>query len=107
MYRQIQSFGATLKFDPHFFVLNGIIETILMAFSMKTLRACTGMLPSENNDFKFLKPAKNIKKTCIMSTLVPGLVDRLTSPNQSVVDQKHERKSSHRAAVYIFQNMDI
>ena len=59
---KIQNFGATLMFDPHFFVFNGIIQTILVAFSMKTSRACTGMLFSENDDFKVLKTAKNIKK---------------------------------------------
>ena len=32
-----------------------------VAFSMKTSGACTGMLSSENDDFKFLKTAKNIK----------------------------------------------
>ena len=58
----MQNFGSTLKFDPHFFVFNVIIQSILVAFSMKTTRACTGMLSSENDDFKFLKAAKNIKK---------------------------------------------
>ena len=29
------------------------------------------------------------------------------SVNQSVVDQKHERKSSHRAVLYIVQHMEI
>ena len=38
-----------------------IIQTLLVAFSMKTSRACTGMLSSENDDFKFLKTAKNKK----------------------------------------------
>ena len=28
-----KSFGATLKVDPHLFVFNGIIQTILMAFN--------------------------------------------------------------------------
>ena len=42
-------------------MFNGIIQTILVAFSIKTSRACTGMLSSENEDFKFLKTAKNIK----------------------------------------------
>ena len=32
LYRKMQSFGATLKFDPHLFVFNGIILTILVAF---------------------------------------------------------------------------
>ena len=41
---------------------------------MKMSRACPGMLSSENDDFKFLKTAKNIKCTCITCTIVPGLV---------------------------------
>ena len=49
----MQSFGATLKFDPHFWMFNGIIQTVLVAFLMKTSRACTDMLSSENDDFKF------------------------------------------------------
>ena len=39
---------------------------------MKTIRACTGMLTSENDDFEFLKPVKNIKSTC---TTVSGLME--------------------------------
>ena len=39
---------------------------------MKTSRACTCMLSSENGDFKFLKTAKNIKVIC---TIVSGLVE--------------------------------
>ena len=55
----MQSFGATLRFDPHFFVFNWIIQTILVAFTMKTFRAYTvpGILAYENNDFKFVKTA--------------------------------------------------
>ena len=46
-------------------MFNGIIHTILVAFSMKNSRACTGMLSSENNDFKFLKlQKKKHKKAC-------------------------------------------
>ena len=41
---------------------------------MKKSRECPGMLFSENDDFKFLKTAKNIKRTCITCTIVPGLV---------------------------------
>ena len=58
----MQSFSVTLKFDPHFFVFNGIIQTILVAFSMKTSGVCIGMLSSENDDIKFLKAAKKIIK---------------------------------------------
>ena len=43
-------------------MFNGIVQTIFVAFSMKTSKVCTGMLSSENDDFKFLKTAKNIKK---------------------------------------------
>ena len=43
-------------------MFNVIIQTILVAFSMKTSRACTGMLYSENDGFKVLKTAKDIKK---------------------------------------------
>ena len=48
-------------------MFNGIIQTILVAFSMKMIKclghvlACTGMLSSENDDFKFLKTVKNIE----------------------------------------------
>ena len=55
-------------------MLNGIIQTIFVAFSMKMSRACTGMLSSEN-DFKFLKIVKNIKGMCITCTIVSGLVE--------------------------------
>ena len=41
---------------------------------MKTSKACSGMLSSENDDFKFLKTAKkNIKCKYITCTIVPGL----------------------------------
>ena len=49
LHRKMQSFGATLKFDPHLFLLNGIIQTILVAFSMKTSVAYTGMLSYKND----------------------------------------------------------
>ena len=77
----MQSFGAILKFDPHY-CFNRIIQTILVMFSMKTSRACTGMLSSENNDFKFLKTAKTTKSTCITRTIVTGLAE-LFYPNQT------------------------
>ena len=40
---------------------------------MKMSRACPGMLPSENDEFKFLKTAKNIKCTCITRARVAVL----------------------------------
>ena len=42
---------------------------------MKTSRACTSMLSSEIDDFKFLKTMKNRKSMCITCTIVPGLVE--------------------------------
>ena len=56
-------------------MFNGIIQTILVAFSVKTCRACTGMLFSENDDLKLLKTAKNIKSIYIKCTIVRGLVE--------------------------------
>ena len=56
-------------------MFNGLIQNILMAFSMKTSRTCADMLPSENDDFKFLKTTKNKKNTHITYTIVPGLID--------------------------------
>ena len=50
----MQSFGVSM-FDSYFFDHNGIIQTILVVFSMKTSRAFTGLFSSENDDFKFLK----------------------------------------------------
>ena len=43
-------------------MFNGIIQTSFVVFSMKTSRACTGMLFSENDDSKFLKTTKNKQK---------------------------------------------
>ena len=57
LYKKMQGFGATLEFNLHFFVFNGIIQTIWWRFQWK----CTGVLSSENNDFKFIKTAKNLK----------------------------------------------
>ena len=59
---------------PQFFVFYGILQTILVAFSMKTLRVCTSMWSSENDDFKFLKTTKTRKSKCITCTIVSGLV---------------------------------
>ena len=88
-------------------MFNEIIEAILVAFKMKKSRACNGMLSSENLDIKLVKTAKNTKRTCITCTIVAELVECFTSPNQSFVYQKHSHKSSHRAALYIFENIEI
>ena len=80
---------------------------------MKTSRACTGMLSSENDDFKFLKSVKNCENNQKHCTIIPGLVELFyifqTSPSlaRNIVDQKHERKSSHRAVLYIIQTTKI
>ena len=39
---------------------------------MKMSRACSSLLSSENDYFKFLKTAKSIKCTCTTGTIVPG-----------------------------------
>ena len=52
---------------------NGKIQTIFVSFSMKTSGACSGMLSSENDDFNFLKTAKNIKIMCTGCTIVPWM----------------------------------
>ena len=104
----MQSVGATLTVGPHFFLFNGVIQTILVAFSLKTFRACTDMLSNQNDAVKFSKTAKDANSTCITCTIVPEHSwNWYFSPHQSAVDQKHECKSSRRAVLYIFQNVDI
>ena len=63
---------------------------------MKTSRAYTGMLSSENADFKFYKKHEKHTNHVHHSSRARGAACFI-SPNQSVIDQKHERKSSHRA----------
>ena len=64
-----------LNFGVNFiFVFNGTIQTILVAFSMKTSRASNGMLSSKNDDFKFLKTAKNINVHHTCSSRARGTV---------------------------------
>ena len=58
----MQSFDATLKFDLLFFAFHEITQTILVAFSMKMSKACSGTFSSENDDFTFYKTAKKHKK---------------------------------------------
>ena len=79
-----------------------IIQTILVAFSMNTSRACSGMLSSENDDFKFLKTAKSKKHVHRVhhSFRAHGTV-------YLSVDQKHKRKIGHRIVFYISQNIEI
>ena len=90
------------------FLINGIIEAILVAFSMKMSRACTGMLSYENNAFKFSKKLR--KPQTVRASRAPYFQDPWNfyfSTNQSALHQKHERKSSRRAVLYIFQNIEI
>ena len=56
-------------------MFNGIIQTILVVFSMKKSRAGTSMMSSENNDFKFLKTSKKHEKHVHQCTIVPGLME--------------------------------
>ena len=69
---------------------------------MKMSRACSGMLSTENDDFKFLKTAINIKCTYHSSR-----ANCFISPNELVVDQKHECNNSQRAVLHIFRNIEI
>ena len=55
---------------------------------MKTPRASTGILSSENDDFEFLKPAKDIKSRCITCIIVPGLMEIFITPNQLTINVK-------------------
>ena len=69
-------------------MFNGIIQTILVAFSMKRSRAYTGMLSSENDDFKFLKTATSIKRLVHHAYHSSRAHGTVLSPNQSVVERK-------------------
>ena len=66
---------------------------------MKMSRACSGMLSSKNDDFKFLKTVKDIKITC---TNVPGFMELFYLSKPVCHCPENERKSSHRAVLYIF-----
>ena len=74
---------------------------------MKMSRVCCGMLSSENDNFKFLKTAKKHKMHVHHVHNSSRCRVTVFSPNQLVVDQKHERNSSQRAVLYIFQNIEI
>ena len=63
----MESLGATVKFNPHFSV-EWDNSTVLVAFSITTPRACTGMFSCLNDTFEFSKTAKNTNRTCITST---------------------------------------
>ena len=72
---------------------------------MKMSRACSGMSSSEN-DFKFLKTAKKHKMHVHQGHHSSrGRVTVLSLKIRFVVD--HERSSSQRAVLYIFQNIEI
>ena len=51
---------------------------VVVAFSKKTSRACTGMLSHGNDAFKFSKTAKNTNSTLFI--IVPGLVELFCLP---------------------------
>ena len=74
-----------------------------MAFSIKTSRACTDMLPYKNDAFNFSKTAKSTNSTCIKCTIVPGLLE---------TSLPLTRKMNTKVAVelyynYIIQNFEI
>ena len=74
---------------------------------MKMSRECPGILSSENDDFKFLKNCEKHKmQVHHVHHSSRGRVTAL-SPNQLVVDQKHERNSSQRDVLYIFRNIEM
>ena len=74
---------------------------------MRMSRACSGMLSSENDDFKFLKTVKNIKAQASCAPEFQGLWNCFISPNKFVNDQKHEcYKSCKRDVLYNFRNID-
>ena len=73
---------------------------------MKMSRVCSGMLSSENGEFKFLKTAKTHKMHMHHIYHIKGSCNCFISPKQFVGDQKHERNSSQRAVSYIFQNIE-
>ena len=100
----MQSFGATLTVGPHFFCLMG--QTILVAFSLKTSRACTDMLSYQNDAVKFSKTAKDTNSTCIVyhssSTRGTGIFLHTSLPST--------RNMNAKVAVelyYIFSKMSI
>ena len=62
LYSRTQSFGATVTIFFSLLVFNGIIQTIFVAFSMRTFRACTGMLSSKIMISIFLKKCAKRKK---------------------------------------------
>ena len=79
-----------------------------MAVLKKTSRACTGMLSHENDAFKFSNSANLKHKEHVhLVHHCPRARGTVFFPNQAAVDQKHEPKSSHRAVLYILQNIEI
>ena len=81
-------------------MFNGIIQTILVAFSTKTSKAWTGMLSFEKDAFKFLIAAQSIKARASRAPYFRGSLNCLISQNRSAIDQIHERESGHRALLY-------
>ena len=85
-----------------------MIQTIVVAFSLKTSRACAGMLSYENDIIKVSKTAKNTNSKCVTCTIVPVIVELVFFfLNQSAVYQKHYCKCGRRAVFNIFQNIEI
>ena len=69
---------------------------------MKMSRAYSGMLSSKNDDFKFLKTAKNHKMHVDHSSRARVTVLSL----QTRLSLTRNMNSSQRAVLYIFRNID-
>ena len=66
-----------LKIGAPLSLFDGIIETILMAFSWNIFQAYNRMFIFENNVFKFQKATKNTKCTWSSCSIVTGLAEQM------------------------------
>ena len=57
------------------FLFDGLIQTILVAVSMKISEACTGALTCANDAFVSLKTMERTNNTCVTCTIVSGLAE--------------------------------
>ena len=74
MYTKMQSLMLPI-FLSSVFLFDGTFQTILVACSLQTSKACTGMLICENDAFKFLKTAKTTNNMCIIPTIDSRLAE--------------------------------
>ena len=73
---------------------------------MKMSRACSGMLPSENDDFKFLKTAKSIKCTLHHGHHSSRGSVTVVSLQISLWLTRNMNLTVARAVLYIFRNIE-